>query len=248
MRCSCATVLWLLGWPWRLAWLPSMPPPCCCSAAVSVSARGCCWGCLVCAAAWDATVLAPAGALGVPPATNQLPARAPLPAAGEAAALLDSAALLPQLIGLPLSTVLEAEAHLAGALGGDAAAVSALRVLQLYLERLGYSLPVSATACWSASEHLAPACSLSAGGSCGGTSAPARQLTPACASLPSPRRPCKSASCWRWRRWLRWGWLARPPCPQPLSGSGPQWWPPLAWRVRARAWAWPPPGPAPWPR
>lgn len=50
---------------------------------------------------------------------------------------------LTQLTGLPLSTVLEAEAHLSAALGGEPGAVSALRVLQLYLERLGCTLPVS---------------------------------------------------------------------------------------------------------
>ncbi len=64
-------------------------------------------------------------------------------AAGEAGQVLGNAALLNQLTGLPLSAVLEAEAGLMGALGGDTGAVSALRVLQLYLERLGCTLPVS---------------------------------------------------------------------------------------------------------
>ena len=57
--------------------------------------------------------------------------------------MLGNAAMLGQLTGLPLSTVLEAEQHLAGALGGDTGAISALRVLQLYLERLGCNLMVS---------------------------------------------------------------------------------------------------------
>lgn len=42
--------------------------------------------------------------------------------------------------------MLEAETHVAAALGGDTGAVSALRVLQLYLERLGCTLLVSARA------------------------------------------------------------------------------------------------------
>lgn len=58
--------------------------------------------------------------------------------------MLGSEVALLQLTGLPLSTVLEAEAHLGAALGGEAGAVSALRVLQLYLERLGCTLPVRA--------------------------------------------------------------------------------------------------------
>ncbi|KAI7837718.1 hypothetical protein COHA_008440 [Chlorella ohadii] len=59
---------------------------------------------------------------------------------GEAGHVLEQEVPLAQLIGLPLSTVLEAEAHVAAALGGDTGAVSALRVLQLYLERLGCTL------------------------------------------------------------------------------------------------------------
>lgn len=60
---------------------------------------------------------------------------------GEEAAVLGNEVALAQLTGLPLSTVVEAEAHLAAALGGEPGAVSALRVLQLYLERLGCTLP-----------------------------------------------------------------------------------------------------------
>ncbi|PSC77032.1 Pentatricopeptide repeat-containing [Micractinium conductrix] len=59
---------------------------------------------------------------------------------GEASQVLANEAVLVQLTSLPLSTVLEAEAHLSAVLGGDTGAVSALRVLQLYLERLGCSL------------------------------------------------------------------------------------------------------------
>lgn len=56
---------------------------------------------------------------------------------GEAAQVLGNAALLGQLTGLTLATVMEAEAHLSSALHGCTGAVCALRVLQLYLERLG---------------------------------------------------------------------------------------------------------------
>ena len=48
------------------------------------------------------------------------------------------------LLPLPLADALEAEQRLAAALGGDVGAISALRVLQLYLERLGCTLVVSA--------------------------------------------------------------------------------------------------------
>jgi hypothetical protein len=91
--------------------------------------------------------------------------------------VLGNAALLGQLTGLTLATVMEAEAHLSSALHGCTGAVCALRVLQLYLERLGCNFVVSphtpshtqngaAVECvvcrrccesWS----LAPACSLS---------------------------------------------------------------------------------------
>lgn len=81
------------------------------------------------------------------------------PAAGEASHLLDSAAGLAQLVGLPLPAVLEAEARLSGGLGGDTAAVSALRVLQLYLERLGCS-PLAMQQCQLAAVMAAAATGL----------------------------------------------------------------------------------------
>lgn len=93
--------------------------------------------------AQPATHLLAAQMTDVPCPTHPSTPHPPLPAAGEAAVLLDNAQSLGQLIGLPLSTVVEAEAHLAAALGGDTGAVSALRVLQLYLERLGCTLLVS---------------------------------------------------------------------------------------------------------
>ena len=56
--------------------------------------------------------------------------------------VLGNAPVLSQLTCLPLSMVVDAEAHLAAALHGSTGAVCALRVLQLYLERLGCTLVV----------------------------------------------------------------------------------------------------------
>ena len=95
--------------------------------------------------------------------------------------------------------MLEAEAHVAAALGGDTGAVSALRVLQLYLERLGRTLLVRACVILCG-EQVEGQCLL-----CTGTprarlsTAPARhctdRLTP---SLPLPTP--SSAPCPSWSR------------------------------------------------
>ena len=66
----------------------------------------------------------------------------PAPAAGEQAAILNGAPTLAQLAGVSLGAALEAEQAAAVALGGEMGAVSALRVLHLYLERLGCDLAV----------------------------------------------------------------------------------------------------------
>ena len=57
---------------------------------------------------------------------------------------MTSQSALAQLAALPLAEALETEQRLAAAMGGDVGAISALRVLQLYLERLGCTLVVSA--------------------------------------------------------------------------------------------------------
>ena len=57
--------------------------------------------------------------------------------AGNAAAMLRHGQLVLQAAGLPVSAVLEAEQRILGTLGSDPAAISPLRVLHLYLERLG---------------------------------------------------------------------------------------------------------------
>lgn len=67
----------------------------------------------------------------------------PLFAAGEAAVpLLSDSAVVAGVLGLPAGALAAAEARVLGALQGDLIAVSALRVLQLYLERLGCSQEV----------------------------------------------------------------------------------------------------------
>ena len=63
--------------------------------------------------------------------------------AGDQARMLCGQHALMQLAGLTVPAVLEAEQQLVTALHGDVAAISALRVLHLYFERLGCSLMVS---------------------------------------------------------------------------------------------------------
>eukprot|EP00887_Chlorella_sp_A99_P006645 scaffold3.g6645.t1 len=60
--------------------------------------------------------------------------------AGDAGRVLRGQRTLMRLCGLSAPAVLDAEQQLAAALGGDTAAISALRVLHLYLERLGCNL------------------------------------------------------------------------------------------------------------
>jgi pentatricopeptide repeat domain-containing protein 1 len=57
--------------------------------------------------------------------------------AGNASAILRHGQLVLQGAGLPVSAVLEAEHRVLSTLGNDSAAISPLRVLHLYLERLG---------------------------------------------------------------------------------------------------------------
>jgi pentatricopeptide repeat domain-containing protein 1 len=84
----------------------------------------------------------PATQLPPPPAAAAaLLALAARQSPGGAAAALRAGQVVLSAAGLPLSAVAEAEARVLGALGGDPAAISPLRVLQLFLERLGCDGP-----------------------------------------------------------------------------------------------------------